>query len=212
MAVRKLIPIGTRFGRLTVVEFTKIKVNTTNSAYKKGFFNARACICICECGKKNIIVRVCNLGTNTFSCGCMIKEKFTNFKHGMAKKHPAYNTWQHMKGRCTNSNNHNYKNYGGRGITICDRWLNSFENFWEDMGEIWQKGLSIERINNNGNYTKENCIWNNYIEQANNRRSNLQFFYDNKWWNCEDLAAHLGLAKSTIYCKKLPKRKLYKED
>jgi len=80
-------------------------------------------------------------------------------KHNMSSPmHPAYSTWGAMKQRCSNPNRPNYKLYGGRGITFCKKWEN-FVGFWEDMGEDWSFGTSIERINVNGNYKKSNCRW-----------------------------------------------------
>jgi len=90
--------------------------------------------------------------------------------HGL-RQHPLYKTWCNMKQRCNNPNQPKYKNWGGRGIKVCDRWLNSFENFIQDMGERPQ-GTSIDRINVNGNYEPNNCRWATIKEQNNNKRKN----------------------------------------
>jgi hypothetical protein len=95
--------------------------------------------------------------------------------HGLTKT-TEYKTWLELRGRCINPNNQRYKDYGGRGIKVCDRWLNSFENFLEDMGKKPREGLSVERINNNGNYEPKNCRWATPLEQAANTR-NLKWFF-----------------------------------
>ena len=90
----------------------------------------------------------------------------SNYKHGMTDM-SEHNTWRAMFQRCTNPKDKRFKNYGGRGITVCDRWK-KFVNFYEDMGDR-PKGLTIDRVNNNGNYEKSNCRWATLIEQANNK-------------------------------------------
>jgi len=155
-----------KFGRLIVIK--PIKKN------KGGLY---IWLCKCDCGNTVEIVGTNLSSGNTQSCGCLQREiiRDRNFKHGM-RNFPEYRIWAGIKTRCLNKKEKDYKNYGGREILICKRWLNSFENFYKDMGDR-PRGTSIDRINNNGNYCPENCRWITKKEQNLNKRNNKMITY-----------------------------------
>lgn len=129
--------------------------------------------CVCDCGTE-IVVKSYDLGHSRGrrSCGCQSKTigDITRI-HGMSK-HPAHNVWASMRNRCYRQKDSGWKNYGGRGIKVCARWRWSFANFWEDMGDTYKKGLTIERKNNSKGYNKENCFWATRFQQGQNKRNN----------------------------------------
>lgn len=129
---------------------------------------------LCNCGAEKI-VRVDGLQSGkSKSCGCFHKEraKQSNLVHGHTRKSegtsPEFRSWDHMIQRCTNPNSDAYKNYGGAGITVCKRWLDSFQAFLDDMG-LRPHGTSLDRVNGAGVYSKETCRWATRAEQADNR-------------------------------------------
>ncbi len=152
---------GQVFGRLTVIELAGM------NKHRQSIW-----LCKCCCGVNKIIPSHDLRQGAINSCGCLHSEraKKRGTIHGM-RNSSEYSSWRNMKNRCLNSNTDRYKDYGGRGISICESWLNSFENFFADMGPK-PKGYSIERINNDGNYCPENCIWADDKTQQRNRRNN----------------------------------------
>ena len=133
--------------------------------------------CQCECGTVSVVFRCHFVSGASKSCGCWNKEYASaratarNFKHGhtvRGKHSREWNSWMAMHERCRDPNSINYKNYGGRGISVCARWAD-FNNFLSDMGPR-PPGHSLDRINNEGSYEPSNCKWSTWVEQNNNRR------------------------------------------
>jgi len=153
-------------------------------------------LCRCKCGK-NKIITLDSIRNGTKSCGC--HRKNSHLKHGYARSKrysSIYNIWSTMKARCLNKKSDSYKNYGGRGITVCDRWL-KFENFLADMGER-PDNFQIERIDNEKGYSPENCIWADKITQARNTRLNHLITVDGVTLPLAAWAEKIGRCESTV--------------
>lgn len=129
--------------------------------------------CKCDCGTIFTAIGSNLTSRSTKSCGCRKLEALhrRNFKHGM-RHHPIYKSWCHMKERCLNPKMRDYRLWGGRGITICERWL-AFSNFSEDMLPTWKSGMEIDRRDNSGNYEPGNCRWVTSRVNSNNKRTNV---------------------------------------
>lgn len=149
--------------------------------------------CICHCGTRFSAAASKVKSGHTKSCGCLKRAAGeAHFKtHGL-KNRREYNVWCAMRDRCTNPNTKQYPNYGGRGIRVCDEWMVSVEAFLRDMGDC-PKGLSLERVDTNGNYEPSNCRWATITEQNRNKRNSIMVTYRGVTKNLADLAEEVGL-------------------
>lgn len=169
---------GDRYGRLTVIGRAPNYLKRNGRPYTAWF-------CSCDCGNQAIVLSINLRRQRTRSCGCLQVENAVsigvlNTTHGDSKhgsEAPEYNAWHSMKKRCLDVNHQAYKRYGGRGITVCQRWLESYENFLADMGRRPSAKHSLDRVDNNlltDSYSKSNCRWATKGMQANNRRPRLK--------------------------------------
>jgi hypothetical protein len=152
---------GRKFGRLTALCYAD---------HRNGY--ARW-LCKCECGEQKIVHKTSLMTGDTMSCGCLAREMTSkrSLKSGDATRRTTeYQAWHSMKDRCLRKNHPHYKDYGGRGITVCPEWIASFEAFLRDVGRKPSPELTLERIDNNDGYNKRNVKWATWNEQARNRR------------------------------------------
>jgi hypothetical protein len=179
---------GKKFHSLTAIE--PVGKNASGTVIWK---------CACDCG-----VEIETAGGNlragrVTSCGCLLrKQRAKNATtHGRTgtKEHKA---WTSVIQRCQNQKNPGYSGYGGRGIEVCDRWKNSFENFLTDMGEAPSKALSIDRIDNDKDYEPSNCKWSTRLEQQSNLRSNIYFAHDGLKLHLSEWARRLSISIKTV--------------
>lgn len=179
---------GNRYSKLTVIERAE---------------NAKGGIpvwkCLCDCGNVTL-VRGQNLKSGAVkSCGCLKHKPAHNRTHNLSKN-PLYQRWNQIKMRCYNLSCDSYMNYGGRGIKMCEEWKTSVEAFVKWANENgYKKDLTIERINNNGDYCPENCKWIPKKEQPNNRRCCYSINYNNKTQNLAQWCKELGLNYKFIH-------------
>lgn len=179
---------GQKFGRLLVLEYAG-KANDGHSKW----------LCRCDCGTEKIIAIGSLMDGGTVSCGCYAREAVGNRNrtHGKSRI-PLYSVWNDMKYRCENPHAYNYNNYGGRGIKLCDEW-HEFEPFYEwSMNNGYEKGLSIDRIDNSGDYEPDNCRWVDMKIQGRNRRTNVYLTYNGETKSVPEWAEIVGISRRVI--------------
>lgn len=185
--------IGERFTFLTVI--------AKDTTKPRGRGHSGYWVCKCDCGK-TVSVRTADLKSgNTKSCGCLrsISAKKTRTTHGQSKT-KLYGVWNTMKSRCYNSSVERYNCYGARGIQVCDEWLHDFSAFrdWA-LSTGYRDGLTIDRIDPNGNYEPTNCRWLTNERQANNRTTNRFLVFNNETHTVSEWSAITGISPMALY-------------
>lgn len=168
---QKVIPMGTRFGRLVVTDTIRWQKGKDWRGVRSGF------VCLCDCGKTRVVAGY----KLRSSCGCLKSDaladpnnKHRKYEFDKKELHKEYMTWIRMRRRCENPESQDYANYGGRGIMVCRRWSDiekGFINFLEDMGRRPGIGYSLDRIDNDGDYHPGNCRWATILQQNRNKRT-----------------------------------------
>lgn len=181
-----------KYGLLTPIAYSHSKPNKKNDEYW---------LFVCDCGNEKISRLYDVQRSKIYSCGCLKKKLLaernkSNAKHGYFGT-STYDSWAGIIDRCCNNNSSNYKSYGERGISICEKWRNSFKEFLKDMGEK-PEGFTIDRIDVNGNYESSNCRWANAKTQANNRSNNRKINYNGQTHNLAEWSDIMGIKPSTI--------------
>lgn len=189
----KKLEEGTKIGSLTVIKLAYIKP----FYYGKRKVNKEFYLCKCDCGRESIVYKhnLTRKVNTTLHC-----------KHCCHSKHNKRNTrlfriWAGIKNRCFNANSADYKNYGGRGIKVCEEWLEFMPFYNWALNNGYRDNLSIDRINNNGNYEPSNCRWANKSEQNNNKRNVKKILYNNKLYTISQLSNILGIKHHCLYTR-----------
>lgn len=194
--MRKLVNdlTGKRFGRLEVIGF-----HDTGS--RKTYY-----VCQCDCGNVKVIRADALVGGMTKSCGCLKKEQdkinlTANHSHKMSGTR-LYEIWQGMKSRCYKKHDARYGRYGGRGVIVCEEWKNDFKAFYDwAISNGYSDKLTIDRIDNNGNYEPKNCRWATMKEQCNNRNSNINITIGNTTKNLMQWCETFNVDYKTVYAR-----------
>jgi len=198
--IKMQISIGDRFGKLTILNEESPRIRSSGSHIRKD----RRFNCLCDCGKIKIITMLNLRNGDTKSCGCNKVETgkrvgLMSKKHGQSRT-PLYKVYHDMKSRCSNSNHSEYHNYGGRGITVCDLWMNDFMEFYNwAVSSGYKKGLDIDRRDNNKGYSPNNCRWVPRVVNRNNQRDTFLVEWMGKVVPIADLCRSLGVDRAKVY-------------
>jgi hypothetical protein len=183
--------VGRKFGRLTILSVSTPRTNTYGRPIKRW-------LCLCDCGGRTETTTNKLVSGHTQSCGCYATEQTSkaNKTHGMRQSH-EYVSWASMKSRCLNPRHKKFDLWGGRGIKICDEWLDSFDAFYCDMGPR-PAGTTLDRIDANGPYAPGNCRWATPAEQANNLTTVRRFTVNGVTDTISGFAARWGCSRDAI--------------
>lgn len=182
---------GQRFGHLVAIRLVEPYQSSSGKRYRQW-------LCQCDCGNQKIIFQTNLIEGKIKSCGC--EQYSVHTKHGEAKSR-LYSIWRNLRQRCNNPKAKNYDNYGGRGIKVCDNWNNAegYTAFKEwALSNGYRNDLTIDRINNNGNYEPSNCRWATSLEQNNNQSSNIMISYNNEIHTLSEWSRLTGINRSTL--------------
>ena len=192
--------IGQRFGRLVVISKAEKPVGSNR---RRNYW-----LCQCDCGKQKVVASDKLLNGDTKSCGCLkielAKKKLENYKdgrttHGLSATR-LYNIYNKMKNRCYKTDDPKYYRYGARGITVCEEWLASFRSFYDwAIANGYSDELTIDRIDNDGNYCPENCRWATSLEQQNNRSTNRLVSYEGEMVTIAEAARRANIPLNTLW-------------
>lgn len=177
---------GYKFNMMTVLKFVEVK--NKNSMW----------LCRCDCGNTKVVYSNLLKSGMVKSCGCLLK-KSKNKTHGLSKSH-EFSVWASIHQRCKNKNTINYEIYGGRGISVANTW-DDFNIFFKDMGPRPSNNHQIDRIDNNGDYCKENCRWVTRSENINNRRNTVYIEQKGRKKSLSEWADIIGVSYQTIYSR-----------
>ena len=191
MALR-INPIGKVYGRLTVTSAAGIKVSPSGRRRSLWF-------CLCECGGSTTISSKVLAEGSSRSCGCLQKDRVSSAvsTHRLSKS-KMYKVWTAMKQRCHNPNDANFHRYGARGISVCQRWKESFSDFLSDVGESPQPGMSLDRINNDLGYEPGNVRWATATEQLSNTRRSIRIEHNGRTLSLKQWSVELCMAYTTL--------------
>lgn len=186
---------GKRFGKLQVIKLGEYYLDGCGCKRRKW-------LCKCDCGNTKMALSSELRSGKTKSCGCLKHEAY-HTTHGLSKTR-LFSIWSNMKSRCTNPNVASYKNYGERGIFVCEEWMNDFESFYKwSMSSGYADSLTLDRINNDGNYEPSNCRWATREEQRLNRKDVKYLTFNGKTLTQKEWGLELGGGETLIECRLL---------